>query len=210
MKNYIKNTKTIIKQKVYAYQQRIKSINYATVIIRSDVIYAVFKLSEFIINLSKKTSSCSWLNFFYLIIIKFFSIKFNVKIFDSQSIFFVSSNASYADNSQIRYNFQNYELKLFVDLINWKIFKQKTIIISFIEIELLAISITKKKLIWWIRFFDEIFFRLFHTSIIQCDNRQTIRIFINSISAYIIKLKHVDVHKHWLNQKIKSQKINVK
>ena len=33
MKNYIKNTKTIIKQKIHAYQQRIKSINYATVVI---------------------------------------------------------------------------------------------------------------------------------------------------------------------------------
>ena len=56
--------------------------------------------------------------FFYLIIIKFFSIRFNAKMSNSQSIFFVSSNASYADDFQIRYNFQNYEFKLFVDLIN--------------------------------------------------------------------------------------------
>ena len=118
MKNYIKNTKTIIKQKVYAYQQRIESINYATVIIRSDVIYTVFKLSEFLINSSKKHFHAADRIFFYLIIIKFFSIKFNVKIFDSQSIFLVSSDASYADDFQIRYNFQNYEFKLFVDLIN--------------------------------------------------------------------------------------------
>ena len=118
MKNYIKNTKTIIKQKIYAYQQRIKSINYATIIIRSDIIYAAFKLSEFLINSLKKHLHAADRIFFYLIIIKFFSIKFNVKIFDSQSIFFVLSDASYANNFQIRYNFQNYEFKLFVDLIN--------------------------------------------------------------------------------------------
>ena len=118
MENYIKNTKTIIKQKIYAYQQRIESINYATIIIRFDVIYAVSKLSEFLINSSKKHLHAADRILFYLIIIKFFSIKFNVKIFDSQSIFLVSSDASYADDFQIRYNFQNYEFKLFVDLIN--------------------------------------------------------------------------------------------
>ena len=105
MKNYIKNTKTIIKQKIYAYQQRVESINYATVITRFDVIYAVFKLSEFLINSSKKHFHATDRIFFYLIIIKFFSIRFNAKISDSQSIFFVSSDASYADNFQIRYNF---------------------------------------------------------------------------------------------------------
>ena len=118
MKDYIKNTKTIIKQKIYAYQQRVKSINYATVIIRSDVIYIVFKLSEFLINSSKKHFHAADRVFFYLITIKFFSIRFNARISDSQSIFFASSDASYADDFQIRYNFQNYEFKLFVDLID--------------------------------------------------------------------------------------------
>ena len=118
MENYIKNTKTIIKQKIYAYQQRIESINYATVITRSDVAYAVFKLSEFLINSSKKHLHAADRIFFYLIAIKFFLIRFNAKISDSQSIFFVSSDASYADNFQIRYNFQNYEFKLFVDLVD--------------------------------------------------------------------------------------------
>ena len=116
MKNYIKNTKTIIKQKVYTYQQRIKSINYATIIIRFNVIYAVFKLLKFLINSSKKHFHVADRIFFYLIIIKFFSIKFNVKIFDSQSIFFVLSNALYANDFQIRYNFQNYEFKLLLRL----------------------------------------------------------------------------------------------
>ena len=118
MKNYIKNTKTIIKQKIYAYQQRIESINYAIIITRFNVIYVVFKLSEFLINSSKKHFYAADQILFYLIIIKFFSIKFNAKISDSQSIFFVLSDASYANNFQIRYNFQNYEFKLFVDLIN--------------------------------------------------------------------------------------------
>ena len=83
MKNYIKNTKTIIKQKVYAYQQRVKSINYATIIIQSDMIYAAFKLSKFLTNSSKKHFHAADRIFFYLIIIKFFSIRFNAKNFDS-------------------------------------------------------------------------------------------------------------------------------
>ena len=210
MKNYIKNAETIIKQKIYAYQQRVKFINYAAIIICFDVTYVVFKLSEFLINSSKKHFDASNRIFFYLTAIKFFSIRFNAKVSDSQFIFFVSSDTLYADDFEIRYNFQNYEFKLFDDLVNWKTFKQKTVIISSTETELLAISTTKKKLIWWIRFFDEISFQLFHTSIIQCDNAQTIRVFLNSTSTYIIKLKYVDVHKHWLSQKIKNRKINVR
>ena len=31
---------------------------------------------------------------------------------------------------------------------------------------------------------------------IECDNRQTIRIFITSIAKLIIKLRHVDIHRH--------------
>ena len=87
MKDYIKNVETIIKQKIYAYQQRVKFINYTAVITQFDVIYAVFKLSEFLTNPSKKHFDASDRVFFYLIAIKFFSIRFDAKISDSQFIF---------------------------------------------------------------------------------------------------------------------------
>ena len=48
--DHVKNTGTATKQEIFAYQQRVRSINYAAVITRPDVAYAVFKLSEFLTN----------------------------------------------------------------------------------------------------------------------------------------------------------------
>ena len=42
---------------------------------------------------------------------------------------------------------------------------------------------------------------------IQCDNIQTIRVFIHDNSQFIIKFRHVNIHKHWLRQKIQKQTI---
>ena len=129
---------------------------------------------------------------------------------DIQSIFLEFSNASYADDFETRYNFQEYAFMLFKSLVDWRATKQKTVITSSTEAELLAISIVDKKMIWWTRFFDEISFQLSHTSVIQCDNMQTFRILINFIASYITKLRHVDVHRHWLSQEVRRKNIAVK
>ena len=179
-------------------------------IIRSDIAYAASKLSEFLINSSKKHIDAADRVLFYLAHSKDLTIKFDARVSDPQIIFFVSFDTFYADDFAIRYNSQEYVFKLFNDIIDWKAAKQKTVIISSIEAELLAISTTRKELIWWIRFFDEIALQLPHTLAIECDNRQTIRILTNPITSFTTKFKHVDVHKHWLGQKIKKQKIKVK
>lgn len=118
MKDYIKNAETVIKQKIFAYQQRVESINYATIIIRPNVIYAVSKLSEFLINSSRKHFDASDRVFSYLVHIKNLLIRFDARVFDQQSIFLASSDASYADDLEIRYNSQNYDFMLFNGLVD--------------------------------------------------------------------------------------------
>lgn len=44
---------------------------------------------------------------------------------------------------------------------------------------------------------------------IQCDNKQTIRLVTEEISKLQTKLRHVDIHNHWLRQEISSGKITV-
>ena len=126
---------------------------------------------------------------------------------EMNKIFLISSDVSFADDSKTRHNSQEYVFKLFNDFIDWKSFKQRTIITNFTEIELLTISSIEKELIWWERFFETIHFRIDHKSIIECDNSQTIRVLINN--KLVIKLRHVDIHKHWLRQKIVSDKIEI-
>jgi hypothetical protein len=131
--------------------------------------------------------------------------------FDNHSknnkIFLINSDAFFADDSKIRHSSQDYAFKLFNDLINWKTFKQRTVITSFTETELLVISIVEKKLIWWERLFEAIHFRINQRTIIQCDNQQIIRALVNN--KLIIKFRHIDIHKHWLRQEIALSKIDI-
>lgn len=80
MKNYFKNASTAIKKEVFAYQQRVRSINYAAVITRPDVAHAVSKLSEFLINPSAKHLYAANRMLLYLAYIKNLSIKFDARV----------------------------------------------------------------------------------------------------------------------------------
>ena len=118
MKNYFKNAGTAIKQEVFAYQQRVGSINYAAVIIRLDVAQAASKLSEFLINPSAKHLYAANRVLLYFAHTKNLSIRFDARVLDQQSIFLTSSDASFADDFLIRHSFQRYNFKLFDDIID--------------------------------------------------------------------------------------------
>ena len=208
--DHVKNTGTATNQEILAYQQRVGSINYAAVITRPDIAYSASKLSEFLTNPSQAHLNAADRVISYLIHTKYLGIQFDARVIDSQSIFLGSSDASYANDPETRYSSQGYGFMLFNGLVDWKASKQKTVTISSTEAELLAISTTGKELIWWTRFFDEISFRLPHTSVIQCDNMQTIRILTNPTAPYTTKLRHVDVHRHWLGQEVRKKNITVK
>ena len=78
MKTLIKNLDVTFKQDIYTYQQYMKSINYATIISRLNVTHVFFKLSEFLIDLSKFHFDIFIQVFIYLDYIKDFFIFFDV------------------------------------------------------------------------------------------------------------------------------------
>jgi hypothetical protein len=78
-----------------------------------------------------------------------------------------------------------------------------------IETKLLILSRIAKKTIWWRRFFEFIKYdstKKFH---IRCDNRQTLRVLKKELLKLDTKLKHVDIHRHWLRQEIQTNRISV-
>jgi hypothetical protein len=208
----IKYKRIVTSQQIQTYQQRIESINFTAVITRSNVTQIVFKLSKFLIN-----SSTFYMNSVNRIL-KYLNHTQKLKIrfsadssFDNHSknnkIFLISSDAFFTNDSTIRHSSQDYAFKIFNDLIDRKAFKQRTVITSFTETKLLVISIVEKKLIWWERLFEAIHFRINQRTIIQCNNQQTIRALVNN--KLIIKLRHIDIHKHWLRQEIALSKIDI-
>lgn len=134
-------------QEIHVYQQRVDFINFATIIIRIDVVFATFKLSKFFINSSAFHMKCVNRIIRYLTAKKL-SIEFSLDLNAINQMFVVNSNALFADDFDTRHNSQKYAFKLFNELIDWKISKQKTIIINSTEAELLALSATAKEYIW--------------------------------------------------------------
>ena len=63
-----------------------------------------------------------------------------------------------------------------------------------IEAELLALTLTAKEYIWWIRFFKALGFELNAKTTIICDNLQTIRLLTKEAPKLVTRLKHVDIY----------------
>ena len=95
-------------------------------------------------------------------------------------------------------------------MVDWKSEKQKKVTTRSTEAGLHATTATAKEQLWWTRFFEEIDLDLGHTIESECDKMQTIRILTSNNSQFTTKLRHLDVHHHWLRQKIQTGKIHAK
>ena len=63
--------------------------------------------------------------------------------------------------------------------------------------------------IWWQRFFKEVGFNTKEKQVIYCDNMQTIRLLTKSDAELNTKLRHVDIHHHWLRQEVQEGRIKI-
>ncbi|KAF7566030.1 hypothetical protein PtrM4_054640 [Pyrenophora tritici-repentis] len=88
--------------------------------------------------------------------------------------------------------------------------KQDTVTTSTTEAELLALSQVAKEALFLSRLLKELNIQLDTPSItIQCDNKQTIRLVTEEVSKLQTKLRHVDIHNHWIRQEVSTGRISV-
>ena len=167
------------------------------------------KLSEHLTNPSKRHIELADGVISYLIETRDYSIQFDGNITVPREVLLVSSDASFADDLHTRYSSQGYAFKLFGGLIDWKANKQKTVTLSSTEAELLAISQTGKEALWWSRLFSMLEFDPGQQMSIQCDNQQTIRALSSDHPRFTTKMRHVDIHSHWLRQEIARKAISI-
>jgi hypothetical protein len=193
-------------QRIFVFQQRMRSLNFAAVIFKLDIIFATAKLAQFLKNSNSNHVVIANRVIAYLNDIKNFVIEFSKK---SSEIFLCASDAAFADDELIRKSSNDYLFKLYDDSIDWRAVKQITMITSNIETKLLTLSRIAKKTIWWRRFFESIQFDSMKKLHIRCDNRQILRVLKKEMLKLDIKLKHVDIHRHWLRQEIQTNRINV-
>jgi len=86
--------------------------------------------------------------------------------------------------------------------VTWRANKQDTATTSSTEAELLALSQTAKETIYIARLFKALTLELNEPLVIQCDNKQTIRLLVAESLKLQTKLRHVDIHAHWLRQEV--------
>lgn len=87
--------------------------------------------------------------------------------------------------------------------------KQKTVTTSTTEAELLALSVIGSHCYWWDRFFSFLSFKTGMIPTIKCDNQQACRLANGDSEILPTKLRHVDIHQHWVRQEVKSGKMVV-
>jgi hypothetical protein len=193
-------------QRVYVFQQRMKSLNFAAIIFRSDIVFATAKLAQFLKNSNSNHLAIANRMIAYLNDIRNLIIEFSRNF---SEIFLCASDVAFADDELIRKSSNDYLFKLYDNSIDWRAIKQVTMTTFSIETELLILSRIAKKTIWWRRFFEFIEYDSMKKVHMRCDNRQILRVLKRKMLKLDTKLKHVDIHRHWLRQKIQTNRISV-
>lgn len=196
------------KQQIHLYQQKVGSVNYAAVVTRPDVSRTTQKLSEFLVNPGPDHMQAVDRLLLYLKETKYLALQFGPNI--NEPRFQCSSDASYADCESTRKSTEGYLFTLFGGAIDWRCTKQKTVSTSTTEAELLALSHSAKQLYWWQRFFSTIKLDLNEPYSLNCNNMQTVRLLLKESPKLVTKLKHIDVHSHWLRQEVEHCNLDIK
>jgi Reverse transcriptase (RNA-dependent DNA polymerase) len=196
----------------YGYQSRVGSINFAAVVTRPDIAKACSILSQHLRNPGPEHLNAADRVLSYLTRTKHLAIQFGDGIYqagqEALPPFLVYSDAAFADNLD-RKSSDGYLFMLYNGAIDWRASKQTTVTTSSTEAELLALSRTAKELMAWKRFFNGIRYNFDDDTLIYSDNTQTIRLLSQNEPLLTTKLRHVDIHQHWLREKVQDGEINI-
>ena len=188
------------------YQRKVGSILYAAISTRPDIAFAAARLSRHNCRPGRVHQEAADRVVQYLYKTRHRCIRFGHK--DTATSFVCASDASFADNTVDRKSSQGYVLKLFGGPVAWRANKQDTVTTSSTEAELLALSQTAKESIYLSRLLKALSLELDEPLAIECDNRQTIRLLTESAKLQT-KLRHVDIHSHWLRQEVQRGSITL-
>ena len=186
---------------IHHYQQKIGSINYAAIATRPDIAKCASHLATFMQNPSPQHFDAVNRVIAYLNYTQKVGIQYSANAADSTAsdCFMTASDAALGDHPD-RHSSEGYLATLYGGPIDWRASKQRTVTTSSTKAEFLAISEAGKTLQWWRRLFASIGFDPEHHLSIKCDNMQTIRILCKDDPSIQTKLRHVDIHQHWLRQ----------
>ncbi|KAL9561366.1 hypothetical protein ACKAV7_014721 [Fusarium commune] len=191
---------------IQRYQRKVGSILYIAVNTRPDIAFAASRLARFLVNPGQEHQDAADRVIHYLSHTRHRALRFG-----GPGGLTVASDASFADNTLDRKSSQAYTIRLFDGLIGWRASKQNTVTTSTTEAELLALAQAAKESLYVSRLLKELTVQMDDPTIrIDCDNTQTINLVTAEIVTLKTKLRHVDIHNHWLRQEVQGGRIQVK
>lgn len=100
-------------------------------------------------------------------------------------------------------------ITLFNGPVAWQSNKQKTVMTSTAEAELLSLSHTARESIALINLFTQIRFNIDRKPSVWCDNKLTVGLIQKERPELTTKLRHADMYHSWLRQAYQMQSIDV-
>jgi hypothetical protein len=189
------------------YQGKVGSVQYPTTITRPDAAKAASKLSQFLRNPGPQHHRAVDRVICYLYTTRYLALQYGDKG-DMESVE-LASDASFADNKDRRSS-AGYICQVYGGPVDWKATKQPTVTTSTTEAELLGLSDAARSLQWWNRFLERIAFKPSHIITLRCDNQQTVTLLTSEHAKIDTRLRHVDIHGHWLRQEVSKGRISIK
>jgi hypothetical protein len=187
------------------YQRKVGSVLYAAINTRPDVAFAISRLARFNNNPGPAHHAAADRVLHYLVATRNLALQLG-----GGNGLIVASDSSFADNSLDRKSSQGFAIMLFGGLIAWRANKQDTVTTSTTEAELLALAQATKEGKFVQRLLKELTIHLDdHVLTVQCDNAQTIRLVNATVATLQTKLRHVDIHNHWLRQEAQNGRLRV-
>ena len=191
---------------IQLFQKKTGSILFAAITTRPDIVFAASRLARFNQNPGDSHHIAADRVIQYLYATKGMALRYGGDDNGIRSLI-CASDASFADNTIDRKSSQGYIMMLFGGAIAWKANKQDTVTTSSTEAELLALSQTAKEAIFISRLLKGMMLNLDEPLVVECDNRQTLRLVTEESMKLTTKLRHVDIHNHWLRQESMSKRV---
>jgi hypothetical protein len=198
---------TATPEETLRYQRKIGSIGYPASITRPDCARALQKLSQFLQNPGPAHHDAADQCIAYLHTTKTYALEYGSA--DISPVLLTASDASFADDIVRRWSTEGGLFQLFGGCIDWFCTLQRTVTTSSTEAELLALSHICAWLFWWRRVFNYLEFELDSDTTVNCDNLQTVRLMMKESPKLVTKLKHIDIHQHWLRQETEKGTVKI-
>jgi hypothetical protein len=195
---------------IHEFQQKVGSVLYGTIITRPDAAKSASHLAEFLTNPGPQQLEAADRLIRYLDSTRYFALEFHPTR-DLEPALQFASDASFGDYTD-RKSSEGYLCKLFGGAVDWKAGKQRTVTTSTTEAELLALSEAAKSALWWKRLLAAVNLEYQDSEAmeIQCDNAQTVALLTKETPQLGTKLRHVDIHHHWLRQAVQTGGITIR